>query len=271
MQPLWLLEANVNGLPSQELQAEIRRQGMDCRVVKHFPGAKRPGDILNSEAVPLDAYAIFVGTLTLMRHIQAQRPWVPGGWCSFQNLACSTYYAHFGPALLNRDYTLLPCAEAAREVQRLFAQHGRAGKVFVRPDSVDKSFPGKLVDTDDFLEIMRSTSFDPATLVLIAQPQEIGREWRLVVANRRAIAASQYLDHGRSFVAAGCPSDVLHFANEALSKVAWRPDPLFVIDVGELDNGLHILELNSFSCSGWYQCDLSAIVAAACDCASHVW
>jgi hypothetical protein len=33
MQPTWLIEANVQGLPSEALQAEVRRQGMTCQVV----------------------------------------------------------------------------------------------------------------------------------------------------------------------------------------------------------------------------------------------
>ena len=269
MEPLWVIEANVNGLPSEALQAEIRRQGMECRVIKHFPGAKRPGDILNAETVSMDAHVIFVGTLTLMRYIQTERRWRPGGWCSFHNLACSAYYAHFGDFLLNRNYSLMPCADAARQADRLFRQFGRAGQVFVRPDSVDKSFPGKLVDTDDFAELIRSISFDPTTLVLIAEPQHIGREWRLVICGDKVVAASQYLNHGTSDVAAGCPAEVLDFVSRTLHKVEWRPDPLFVVDVGESDHGLLVLELNSFSCSGWYQCDQSAIVSAARDCAVH--
>src|SRR5687768_15597501 len=105
MQPTWLLEANVEGLPSEALQAEIRRQGLSVHVVKPFLHARFPGDILGAEHLPRDACVLFTGTLTLMQHIRATRRWVPGGWCSFENLVCSVYYAHFGEFLLNRNYT----------------------------------------------------------------------------------------------------------------------------------------------------------------------
>src|SRR5262245_46703842 len=103
MRPVWLIEANVEGLSSEPLQTEVRRQGMICHVVKHLPLAM-PKDVAGAESLPMDACVIFRGSLPLMRHIQANRRWRPGGWCTFENLACSTYYAHFGPYLLNRDY-----------------------------------------------------------------------------------------------------------------------------------------------------------------------
>src|SRR3712207_1038300 len=131
MRPVWLIEANVEGLPTEPLQAEVRRHGMACHVVKHLPSLAAPKDIAGAESLPLDACVIFRGTLTLMRHIRAARRWRPGGWCTFPNLACSTYYAYFGPFLLNRDYALLPVAEAVRLADRLFARYGRDRKSVV--------------------------------------------------------------------------------------------------------------------------------------------
>src|SRR6478672_4585360 len=101
MRPTWLIEANVDGLPSEAVQAEVRRQGMACHVVKYLPGLPPPKDVAGSESLPPDACVVFRGTLRLMRHLQATRRWRPGGWCSFANLACSTFHAHFGPFLLN--------------------------------------------------------------------------------------------------------------------------------------------------------------------------
>src|SRR5438874_1927522 len=110
MRPTWLIEANVEGLPTEPLQAEVRRQAMSCHVVKWLPLLAAPKDVAGAESLPMDARVIFRGTLTLARHLEATRRWRPGAWCRFRDLACSTYYAHFGPFLLNREYTLLPIA-----------------------------------------------------------------------------------------------------------------------------------------------------------------
>src|SRR5262245_53407673 len=146
MRPTWLIEANVAGLPSEPLQAEVRRQGMSCHVVKYLPSLAAPKGIAGSESLPMDACVVFRGTLTLMQHIEASRRWRPGGWWAFQNFACSTYYAHFGSFLLNREYTLLPIAEAVRLADHLFARYASGGQVFVRPDAVDKRFSGTLTE-----------------------------------------------------------------------------------------------------------------------------
>jgi hypothetical protein len=61
MRPIWLIEANVEGLPSEPLLAEIRRQGMLGHVVKALPGLPAPKDSAGSESVPMDACTVFRG------------------------------------------------------------------------------------------------------------------------------------------------------------------------------------------------------------------
>jgi hypothetical protein len=243
---------------------------MACRVVKYFPGYQAPEDISGTDSLPKDACVIFRGTLPLMRHIQATRPWNPGGWCNFRNLACSTYYAHFGAYLLNRDYALLPSAEAVRLVDRLFARYAHGGVVFVRPDSVDKSFKGGLMDDESFADAISRSIYDTAALSLVAKPRQISREWRLIIASGRVIAGSQYFVHGEPSVSTDCPSEVVAFANDTLDQVRWRPDPLFVMDVCDSEDGLRLVELNSFSCSGHYLADVEIVVRVASELASRL-
>ena len=46
-----------------------------------------------------------------------------------------------------------------------------------------------------------------------------------------------------------------------LSAVSRRPDPWFMLDIAELaDESLHVLELNSFSCSALCGVDADALV-----------
>jgi hypothetical protein len=271
MRPTWLIEANVEGLPSGDLQEEVRRQGMTCRVVKHLPNLSAPKDIAGGEGIPFDACVVFRGSLGLMRHIQRTRHWKPGGWCSFANLACSTYYAHFGPFLLNRDYTLLPVGEALRLTDTLFARHGVNNRLFVRPDSVEKSFTGVLADKLIFTRTISALSFDPTTLVLVARPRRLLHEWRLIVANGRVIAGSQYRNESGVTEEPGGPDEVMAFATSVLEKVEWRPDPLFAMDVCNSEDGFRVVELNSFSCSGQYLADLRPIVEAASAVAASSW
>jgi hypothetical protein len=271
MQPIWLIEANVDGLPSQTLQAEIRRQGMMAHVVKYLPSLSIPKDIAGSESIPIDACVMFRGTLPLMRHIQATRRWKPGGWCTFPNLACSKYYAHFGPFLLNRDYTIVPMAEAVRLSDRLFARHGASKQLFVRPDSVDKTFTGAVVDRTSFLQMIAGACLDPTALILVASPRKIDREWRLIVANGRIVSGSQYAVAGSVAVTEDCPHEVIAFAQTVLEQVDWRPDPMFIVDICNSEDGLRVLELNSFSCSAHHLADLRTVVQTASELAAGCW
>jgi hypothetical protein len=107
--------------------------------------------------------------------------------------------------------------------------------------------------------------------VLVAPPKEIGREWRLVIAGDEIVAGSQYRDTGAIVTNPDCPVHVTEYVNDVLRRVAWRPDSLFVMDVCESDDRLHVLELNSFSCSGFYDCDAAAIVRAASAAAEREW
>lgn len=271
MRPVWLIEANVEGLASEPLQSEVRRQGMTCQVVKFLPMLARPKDIAGAESLPLDACVVFRGTLPLLRYLDANRRWRPGAWCNFQNLACSTYYAHFGPFLLNREYALLPIAEAVRLADNLFKRYAVDGQVFVRPDSVDKSFPGTLTDRTWLTHKFFSAAFDPTTLILVARPRRLTYEWRLIVANGKVVAGSQYRNaQGREEVP-GVPDEVLAFTEAVLNSVRWSPGPLFVLDVCDSEDGLRVLELNSFGCSGHYLADVPTVVEAASRLAAQAW
>ncbi len=56
-----------------------------------------------------------------------------------------------------------------------------------------------------------------------------------------------------------------------LVEVRWCLDPAFMLDVCESDGQLWLVELNSFSGSLLYRCDLSAVGAAASDMAEQAW
>jgi len=269
--PTWLIEANVDGLPTEPLQNEIRRRGLTAHIVKHLPSMTAPRNIAGCETLPIDACVVFRGSLRLMRCIQETRRWRPAGWCAFQNLACSTYYAYFGDFLLNREYALMPVGDAVRLADSLFARYGKNDLLFVRPDSVDKSFNGSLVDRHSYPATLAGAAFDPSTLILIANPKSIAREWRLIISNGKVLTGSQYAAAGNAQSVAGVPQEVATFAAQVLEQVAFRPDPLFVADVCDSEDGLRILELNSFSCSAHHAADLAIVVDEASTVASRVY
>ena len=108
-------------------------------------------------------------------------------------------------------------------------------------------------------------------VLVAAAPQEIGREWRVVVSGDEVIAGSQYAIAGTRTIASGAPNEVLDFVRSVLADVRWRPDNLFMLDVCESEGQLRLVELNSFSCSWLYACDLPRVVDAASQAAARAW
>jgi hypothetical protein len=271
MRPTWLIEAGVYGDEAAPLLDEIRRQGMLAEVVSHRALAKDAGPVVaGGQSLAPGACVIGYGTFPFARQILLHHRWMPGAWCSAENLDCATYFAHFGRYLLNQHYAIMPGVEAIRQRDWLFSVFGRDDRVFARPTSCHKLFVGRCIDRESFAMALAPTRYDPATPVVIAAPQAIEREWRLVVVDNRVVSGSRYTVNGERSIAQDCPAEVLAFAEAMLSEVRWRPDPAFMLDVCESAGRLWLVELNSFSGSWLYRCDLPAVVSAASELARQM-
>lgn len=271
MRPTWLIEAGVYGDEAIPLLDEIRRQGMAGDIVSHQVLKKGSAPVIGAQPLSAEACVIGYGTFPFARQIQLHHRWVPGAWCSAENLDCVAYYAYFGKFLLNEHYAIMPGIEAIRQRDWLFSVLGRDEEVFARPTSCHKLFVGRRITRESFAGALAPTRYDPGTLVVIAAPKPIEREWRLVVSGCSLISGSQYALQGKRAIAPGCPAEVRGFTESMLSAVQWRPDPIFMLDVCESEGRLRLVELNSFSGSWLYQCDLSAVVAAASELAARTW
>jgi hypothetical protein len=136
---------------------------------------------------------------------------------------------------------------------------------------VEKIITGRCVAKPDFATALAPTRYNPETRVLVASPQRISREWRLVIAGDEVVASSQYRLNGSTCIAAGCPGELTRFVARILAEIDWRPDPVFVLDVCESQQEWLLLELNSFSCSGLYACDPVAVIHAVNSMAIREW
>lgn len=271
MKPVWLIEAGVYREETDPLLAEIRRQGMHAELVPFKALQKGQSLIAGGQPLTDDACVIGYGTFPFARQIQLHRRWVPGAWANPENLDCTTYFGHFGKFLLNQRYVILPGVEAIRQQDWLFEVFGRDEMVFARPTGCHKLFTGRLISKDAFAPGLAPTRYDPATLVVIAAPRTIEREWRVVIVGDRLVAGSQYAEGGCKALRAGCPEAVQKYVETMLKEVRWRPDPVFFMDIGEADGRLWLVELNGFSCSWLYDCDLPTVVSQVSEAARLTW
>lgn len=170
--------------------------------------------------------------------------------------ACNYYYPQLGANLLNYDYVMIPAGDFERKKLRWFDHNW---SLFVRPNSVDKVFTGKVVTVSSENNIPKTVS--PDTLLVVAPTQNIIKEWRMIVIDKEVVTGGQYKENGKIVRVEGPPNKVYNYAQEVVSNSNYNPDVAWTLDICETEYGeLKVLEVGPFSCSGLYACDTTEIV-----------
>ena len=264
----WLIENFHQENGFERLADAVKKQGMECVVAKYLPFESGRYDVF-----PKDDCVVFQGSIQMARQIQREQSWVPGVWCNWNQMRCSFYYANCGKLLLNQGYMMMPLSEVFRRKEELFEHFG--GSFFMRPDSGAKTFTGMLVHFDAFEEkdykrlfVYEAMGED---LIVVAPPKRIRNEWRVLVADGKAVTGSLYKFNEKLCPKGGLlPVEVNRLAEE-VGKV-FTPDPLFIADICETTDGkLSLLEVGAFSVAGLYEMDADKIVEAATIAATKEW
>jgi hypothetical protein len=277
MQINWLVEKDVFNENLARLQKEVESQGHIFVPIEYTPVLT---DKHMSILKPSDC-VIFYGSLSMMRQIERYAPWFPGGWCNLPNFRCTEYYTHFGQYLLNQEYFMVTLSELIRRKSYYCNLINPGGGIFVRPNSGAKEFTGIVLQLEEINAENLGFGFyheDRSLLLVVAKQLKdadaIRREWRLVICNKKVIAWSQYKINYELEVSSDCPKEVIDFANQIASE-PWEPDPIYVIDIGQnkdgLGLGLGLIEINAFSTSALYDCDVRPVVEAASALAMQEW
>jgi hypothetical protein len=212
------------------------------------------------------AAAIAYGSKSVLAFAQANA-WRPGVWTG-DAFDYGRAHAALGDLFLNANAALTALSGA----EHVAATKGWS-EVFIRPANDDKAFAGQIIATAEIAAWRaRNTASgylnDPQLEVVIAPPQALQREWRLIIAGGKAVAASLYREAGEKALAEGCPEPVSHFAKQAHAR--YEPAPVFVMDVAELaDSSLAVVELNAFNSADLYACNIADVVSHVTAIARH--
>lgn len=195
-----------------------------------------------------------------------------GMMCTWVNYECSNYTPFFYGHLLVDNPTVTTYGDLRDNAADYFSIYGdKNGYIFLRPNSGGKTFVGEMVESEGLKRHREwyKDAWEDNLLVVVAKPVVIDREFRLVVVGDKAVSGSQYksrdnLDKDLDLDSKRIEPDheVFDYVNDVLSRVDYRPDPAFILDVAETKDGFKIIELNSFTCSGFYDCDPEPIVLA---------
>ena len=269
MKPEWFIQTNMEGVDTEPMIAEVITQGMDVRRIEY-----KLGDKYNFGEYGQEDCVLCYGDIDFVRQVNTWAPFIPGVYCNFKNMKCSTYYAYLGEHLLNRNYIMLPVGdllERWEELIRIFYPESSIignKSLFIRPDSGAKPFTGDIITSNDRHKIESLIqAISPETLIVVAPKKSIEAEWRFVVCDRKIVASCQYLPTESP---ASPPPSSFRLA-EKIASQEWQPDLCYTVDICESESKMFLLEINSFSCAGFYDCSLSSIIWHSSKAATKEW
>ncbi len=238
----------------------IRERGMGCRSIRYVQGQSFNG-------YPEGERVLIYGSIGFVRDMMRERPWVPTAWFDEQVLSCHEYYGQWNKYLLQRNYRFIRWGELPGMREQLYKEVGSGGRLFIRPDDNLKSFAGSVVEKDRFdrwyQQSKRCYDLLPSLLCLVASPQDIVGEWRVVIVERKVLTASAYIAEGRRAGDGVVPDAVIALANQIAGEGPFDPLHMYVMDIGQTSDGFFLMEIGSVNCSSLYGCDLEKVVDAA--------
>ena len=271
MQCHWVIENFTHESSYGDLIKELKRQGRPLKLIRKEYKHSDLDEYRNDEQP-----VIFLGSIEMTELVKEQLcDCAPVAFCTAENYLCTKYVPYFGKYLFNDCYAMLPLAELQRQKSFYYRIFGKECLIFIRPDSGRKPFPARLLDIRDFDSILPSEA-DSADrkhqMVMVSTPKTINGEWRFVVTKEREIIAmSRYRFQGKISRIPSAPPGALKLVEELLT-VGYYPDTVFCIDVCEdADGNYWLLEINSFSSAGLYECKKDLIVNRVSEIAENEW
>lgn len=205
--------------------------------------------------------SVVYGTVEFTKAIAQSYPDLKFGiFGNSTQLETAKLFGHFDPKyLLNGDGVFMTWKHFKHRKNEMFNLFGDT--IFIRPSSHRKTFTGTTLNrlnVDYEINSMdQITSVMDDTLILVAKAKDIINEYRFVIIDNEIVASSGYSWDDKPVE---CPSEACKsFVREILS-MGYSVDLAYTIDVAETPTGYSVVEFNSFSSAGLYNCDVKPIV-----------
>lgn len=184
--------------------------------------------------------------------------WTPGVW-RVDGVRESHSHAALGDLYMNTDMQIVPAREAAQVALEKGWEF-----FFVKPDTDTKEFAGTVTDPQKyphFIDGMLAHEWiDQDFDVCVSPIKDIGIEWRLPVVGGKVVDYSIYRQWREVMPKREIYQEVLDVAAQAIAL--HDPAPVYVIDIGQVDGELKVIEYNGFNSSGLYACNVANVVDA---------
>ncbi len=251
----WVVQHNLGSAADvARIAKHCQRLGLTCHQVDVVPFSHELPPIAD-----IQGPALFYGATTFIHNVVRSGRWSPGAFFNEETMRFGTWGPHYHGALVSADARLTTLKTLAANQELADQTH-----VFVRPENDLKDFGGTVMEMGELRQWVArleavETLLSPDAPIVTATPVDIALEWRLFMIEGRVCSGSQYRAHGHMAVKAQVPERVIEFAQHHAG--IWSPDRVFVMDIGQVNGRLGIIEVNGFNSSGFYASDIEKIVA----------
>jgi len=143
-----------------------------------------------------------------------------------------------------------------------------ADMLFVRPDSGNKTFTGQTFSKNKIHQEMRFldrySQVEPTTIIWVGEAKKIEKEYRVWISAGKVVTYSEYSWDKSPIEHSVAPSQTILDLAEQVASYEWQVDLIYTVDITEYDGAAKIIELNSFSCDGLYDCDGKKLLETVC-------
>lgn len=251
---MWLLEKEIKH-PENDMKI---RHALNALGVEYVEIDKRPFERLDANTLDDREFDFVYGSTNLIEDLMGE---VSGIYFNEDNFNYKTWSDHYGNHLFNdpkesQIMTIGNAHDETMEENKLY---------FMRPVKDLKSFSGTVVNKKEFMTFIEEvksgsyTALNNDVEIVIAPAYKIEKEWRCFMVDGEVATASQYRNNGNLEITRGnIPEEMKEFA-KSMSQI-WSPEKVFTLDVGLSKNTFYIIEAQCANTSGFYDCDIEALV-----------
>lgn len=279
----FLLEEGTFQDNLEPIKMAIKKLGYEFKTIKYRP-------FISDQDWPYDPKSedciITIGSINLIRQVQRSCKWVPGTFANWENFRFSTWINYYNKWSLNNDFTIYPYKYLIKVFNHIYNQWNYGNGIFIKSDEGCKIFGGGIFNNRNELTT-RMTQCKDNTLCVVASAYKVYSEYRFFVYLDEIISGSRYYNQDGQ-IECQSPYEMdandleeynraVDFAKECLTNETWRPDEIFVMDIGFIGDFITqetrpcLIEINSASCSGWYACDPKRTIDALAKAAASEW
>lgn len=245
----WIVQNNFRSEPgdTEKIEQACKKYGFGFQGVKVIPFTDNTPEV--------SPEMIFYGGTGWINKIYNKYPDLPGIF--FNPESVFTYWIEkYKENALNYGARETTLEKVSQE------DHPDDEPFFIRPVKDLKEFNGGVMyfrDIRDWSNKVYCVAEDYGKIpIVVGEPYRIAHEWRLFIVNGKVITGSHYRLYSILQVRPEVPQEVINFAEEQ-AKV-YSPTPVFIMDIGESNKNLYVIEIGCFNSAGFYASDINKIV-----------